>query len=495
MMQAGGGTARRRRARAAALVLSLLFIAAPALLSAGSLDIWCVWGGGSSGTGTVIRGPDGTVVLYDLGEARTWAQTAKQLLDREGIHYIHYAVAGHYHTDHICGLYHLVNLMGGVARDGWAPAFGTFYDRGGSRQSTGSNINADYLNLVNRSGKRRTVWVDGTSDIHLGDGAVLRFLTVGAPDTQKAIYVRGRRDITSGITENNKSITALVTYKHFDFYVGSDAEGGAENAVSRVVADDFGRTVDVLHVDHHGSDTNGTSSSSFLQAMGPEVAVISVWNRNGYGHPRRTTVERLQRVVEQRPQRILRLAAGDTNSPDWAPENMAYCHTTNGHVSITTDGHSYTVSGNGINEPGLVNHPVRGAPPSPAPPPPPPVPPPDPRAAFTASPGTVAAGGELTVEWALDDIAPRVDVYFGVETPTGAIVTMGPDTRFRQGIAPVLTDFNATGNPRGRFSFAVPPDTDPGAYTLMAVCVEPRQSPERGSSWVTGLATQAVVVK
>jgi len=327
--------------------------------SAQNLKIWCVWGGGGGGTCAVVQGPNGTVVLLDETGGRTEAKALyNDILVPNGINYINYAIAGHYDSDHYGGLDDVVSSMGGAGN------FGVFYDRGGSKQYDGSNVSSSYLNLVNGSGKRRTVSLDGSSDIDLGNGAVIRFLSVGAPDTEKVLHIRGGPDMTSGLSENNKSISALVTYGGFDFYFGSDLEGNGERAVAPVITQTLGRKVDVLHVDHHGAETNGTSSTTFLYALDPEVAVLSVWNSNSFGHPRRTTVENLEQVVEPVAQRIIRLEAGDYSDPDWAPENMAYCHTTNRHLLITTDGGAYTVDtvdragGNDLTEPGLVNHPV-----------------------------------------------------------------------------------------------------------------------------------------
>jgi len=40
--------------------------------------------------------------------------------------------------------------------------------------------------------------------------------------------------------------------------------------------------VDVLRVPHHGGDT---SLPAFIQALDPEVAIVSVGQPNPYGHP------------------------------------------------------------------------------------------------------------------------------------------------------------------------------------------------------------------
>ena len=334
-----------------------------------NLEIYCVWANGGAGTCTLVRGPSGTAVLLDETGGNTEANALyNDILVPKGITSINYAVACHYDSDHIGGLDDLVSRMGGTSR------FGTFYDRGGTVDDNGDAISAAYLNLVTSSGKRATPSLDGSSDIDLGNGGIVRFLSVGAPNTTPALYIRGRANVTSVISENNKSISVLVTYGGFDFYFGSDLEGTGEQAVASVITKDLGRELDILHVDHHGADTYNTSSLSFLQTMDPEVAVISVWSNN-YGHPRKTTVERLEQVVEPLPQRIIRLAPGDISNSLCAPENLAYCCTTNRHLVITTDGTTYTVStvprsgGNNITELGLTNHPTERIPtPTPTPP-------------------------------------------------------------------------------------------------------------------------------
>ena len=327
------------------LLAALLSWSAPA--SAQHLELWTIWGGGGSGTGTVIRGPNGKVVLFDEGGGAPWASQCKALLLSQGIPYIDYAIAGHYDSDHIEGLDDLVSQMGGQSK------FGIYYDRGGTLTQSGGGISSNYMNTVNAvPGKRATVSVDGSTDIDLGNGAMLRFLTAGAPDTTPLLYVRDRESVSSG-TENDQSITCLVTYGGFDMYLGSDAEGTNE-AQAALVIGEYGldRGVDVMLVDHHGSYTYGISSPSFIGALDPEAAIISVWP-NAFQHPRRETVDNLWDVIDRGIPSIIRLNPGDDTPPNdsWAPEDTyPECYTSNNHVHVRTDGSYWSIAALPVGE-------------------------------------------------------------------------------------------------------------------------------------------------
>ena len=50
--------------------------------------------------------------------------------------------------------------------------------------------------------------------------------------------------------------------------------------------------VDILHVGHHGSHTS--TDATFIQQIRPQMAIISVGEKNRYGHPHQQTIQTLK---------------------------------------------------------------------------------------------------------------------------------------------------------------------------------------------------------
>jgi competence protein ComEC len=90
---------------------------------------------------------------------------------------------------------------------------------------------------------------------------------------------------------NENSIVVLMQAAGRRFLFTGDCTGPNEDVVARVCA--RGPPVTVLKVAHHGSEHS--TSSTFLAAVRPRVAVISV-GPNDYGHPTSEVLERLRRA-------------------------------------------------------------------------------------------------------------------------------------------------------------------------------------------------------
>ena len=88
---------------------------------------------------------------------------------------------------------------------------------------------------------------------------------------------------------NNASAVVRITYGKTVMLFTGDAEHVIENQLLN-----SGIDADVLKVGHHGAGS--ASSSSFIKAVSPDIAVISVGEGNSYGHPHADTLAILNEV-------------------------------------------------------------------------------------------------------------------------------------------------------------------------------------------------------
>ena len=113
--------------------------------------------------------------------------------------------------------------------------------------------------------------------IDLGGGARLDILY---PD----IDVSGWGERT-----NDGSIVARVVYGETEVLLTADAAFATEDHSLAVASSSL--SADILKVGHHGSKTS--TGAEFIQAVHPQVALVSVGAKNTYGHPTQETLGRL----------------------------------------------------------------------------------------------------------------------------------------------------------------------------------------------------------
>lgn len=100
--------------------------------------------------------------------------------------------------------------------------------------------------------------------------------------------------ISSPINTNSKdlntySIVIKLVYGHNKFLFTGDAQASNEEDM---INKGFDLSADVLKVGHHGSDTS--TSDAFLSKVNPKYTVISCGKNNDYGHPHKSTMDKLQ---------------------------------------------------------------------------------------------------------------------------------------------------------------------------------------------------------
>ncbi|SDN22694.1 MBL fold metallo-hydrolase [Alkalicoccus daliensis] len=115
---------------------------------------------------------------------------------------------------------------------------------------------------------------------------------------------------------NEDSLAAKFMFGETSFLLTGDGETHAETSMLHR-SDNL--EADVLQLGHHGSNTS--TSEEFLEAVNPDIAVISAGENNSYGHPHTEVIERVENE------------AIDLYG--------TYVH---GHIIITSDGNNVTVS-------------------------------------------------------------------------------------------------------------------------------------------------------
>ena len=90
---------------------------------------------------------------------------------------------------------------------------------------------------------------------------------------------------------NNSSIALKLTYDNTSFIFTGDAEKEIE---SRILSSNADIRANVFHCGHHGSSTS--NSKSFLNAILPEIAIISCGKGNNYGHPHNEVLSSLDKL-------------------------------------------------------------------------------------------------------------------------------------------------------------------------------------------------------
>jgi beta-lactamase superfamily II metal-dependent hydrolase len=242
------------------------------------------------GDGIIIVTPDERVVLIDSGPPAGAADFVEELRYL-GVQRINLALISHAHADHIGGLQSVIDAFE-VMRYG-DPGF--------------PHTSEIYLRLLERvvQSGAETFRLHRGQTIMLDDDVQIRVLSPGSE------YLFGTRS-----DPNSNSLVLLLEYGDVSMLFMGDAEGETEALVLR---DDLVPDIDVLKVAHHGS--RYATSTHFLEAARPEIAIISCSATNSYGHPT--------------PETLARLAPFCTSA--------LYRTDRDGTVSVTTDGDSITV--------------------------------------------------------------------------------------------------------------------------------------------------------
>jgi competence protein ComEC len=88
---------------------------------------------------------------------------------------------------------------------------------------------------------------------------------------------------------NSGSIAILARIGGLNWFFGGDLDQEGEERIIRKYPS---LKIDVLKAGHHGSKTS--SSFTFIEQVEPKISLISVGERNRFGHPHQEVIERLR---------------------------------------------------------------------------------------------------------------------------------------------------------------------------------------------------------
>lgn len=240
------------------------------------------------GDSELIQLPTGDNVLIDSGDNGMENRLVADLRDR-GVTSLDMVIMTHPHADHIGAMDAVIkNFPVRLVLDS------------GSRTSTKT-----YTKLLKLIEEKHIALKLGRPGMTKNYGPVK--LEVLAP--AEPLLKNTKSDL------NNNSIVTKWTYGKFSVLMTGDIES---EGLKPLMASGADLHATVLKVPHHGS--RYTSTLPFLQAVGPEVAVISAGPNNDYHHPHKETLARLKKVGAK-----------------------IYVTKDVGTITVTTDGSTYQV--------------------------------------------------------------------------------------------------------------------------------------------------------
>ncbi|MEK4128551.1 excalibur calcium-binding domain-containing protein [Solibacillus sp. FSL W8-0474] len=247
------------------------------------------------GDSILIQTPKGENILVD-GGPRKAGKGLVDYLKKLGIKKLDYVVATHPDADHVGGLVSVLNSI-------------------------------SVKNFVN-SGKAHTT--DTYSQIlSLVKTKKIKYIE---PEIEQILIGNWTSDFymqtlfadSLAKDTNDASIVLKVGYKDVEFLLMADASEDLEG----LLVDSYDSLkVQILKAGHHGSNTS--SSKYFLDAVQPEVTILSYGKNNSYKHPHSDVLMRLK-----------------------AAKSKVYSTAESGTIIIKTDGKSYKVSAKEMIVPG-----------------------------------------------------------------------------------------------------------------------------------------------
>ena len=215
---------------------------------------------------TLIVTPTNETILIDTGDWRQDGSIVLEYLDQLNIDRIDHLVATHAHADHIGGHAAIIEEFESN-RDG----IGNIYDSGVAHTS---QTYENYLDAVDDHGHELLIVEEGDSLPLDSDSVTATVLNPPAGE--------------SGSDLHENSVTLVFEFGDIRYLTTGDAEAETETRLVDEWAAEL--AADIYHAGHHGSTTSSTES--FMDAVDPDISVISSAFDSQYGHPHDEVLDR-----------------------------------------------------------------------------------------------------------------------------------------------------------------------------------------------------------
>lgn len=216
------------------------------------------------GDSIFITGPQGQQILIDGGpDATALTELGRRMsfFDRQ----IDVLILTHPHLDHVSSF----------------PAILKRYDIGRVIMTGVAADAAPYHEMIQLLNEQQipVLIADPLHDLDFGGGLTFDILW------PLPIYAGAKTDRDL----NDTSVIAMLRFGNDSMLFTGDMEEAEE---SELLATGENLRADILKVGHHGS--RSSTSTGFLLAVNPDIAVISAGRENTFGHPHVSTIERLK---------------------------------------------------------------------------------------------------------------------------------------------------------------------------------------------------------
>ena len=239
-------------------VLFFCFLIFISFLFSGYIKVYYVlWGNGNRGECSFIELPNGRTVLIDGGgysdKSSSWVD---DFLNYLGVNTIDYMILTHGDSDHINGLKMVMENY--TVRN--------FYCTGETEVIGMEYIQPDcnVWKISDFSGNFYDCYLSG-KNFNYGENW----------DTSVDVRVLSADDNATG---NERSLVIKLSYGESSFYFGGDATGNIENFIMSNIKDVA--PIDIFKAEHHGSDTEGSNSQSFISWIKPKFVIVPSGGRS-----------------------------------------------------------------------------------------------------------------------------------------------------------------------------------------------------------------------